>query len=178
MLVRLIAALFFLATLPALADDAPLPPLTPKAKPLVMAADDAMTTSQCVGKPETPLCAVETMLACWERGDHHLCRIGLNLDHEPRYGGGAPHPEDIYLYRVVKREILTKKTLPWKPDEVLERPGIVSPQEGDMRIDVWLVRCTKEISPEACDHYKYAATSAFIVRHEGDRWSVLQWFDL
>jgi hypothetical protein len=131
-----------------------------------------------VGNPATPMCAIETMFACWNRGDHHLCRIGLNLDHEPNYGGGAPHPDDVYLYRVVKRQILTKKTLPWKPEDVLERPGLKAPEAGDMRVDIWMVRCTKEITPAACENNKYASTSAFIVRREGDRWTVLQWFDL
>ena len=177
MLIRLIAVLFLVASLPALAADASLPPLTPEDKPLVMAFDDAQTTSKCIGNPATPMCAIDTMQACWLRGDHHLCRIGLNLDHEPRYGGGAPHPEDIYVYRVVKRKVLTKKTLPWKPEEVLERPGLLAPQEGDMEVDIWEVRCTKVIPPEGCDHNNYASVSGFIVRREGDRWTVLQWFD-
>jgi hypothetical protein len=175
---RTIAVLLLLAAVPAFAADPDLPPLTSKDKPLVMAFDEARTTSQCVGKPATPMCAIETMFACWNRGDHHLCRIGLNLDHEPNYGGGAPHPDDVYLYRVVKRQILTKKTLPWKPEDVLERPGLKAPEAGDMRVDIWMVRCNKEISPAACENDKYASTSAFIVRREGDRWTVLQWFDL
>jgi len=179
----MIARLFAIALgvsigFPAFADDVPLPEITPKDKPLVMQFDPAKTSSQCVGDPKTPLCAIETMMACWERGDHHLCRIGLNLDHEPRYGGGLPHPEDIYLYRVLKSSILTKKTLPWGPVDVLERPGLKAPEAGDLRIDIWMVRCTNEISPKGCDNYKYAGKGAYIVRREGDRWTVLQWFDL
>lgn len=31
--------------------------------------------STCIGRPETPLCAVETFLACFARRDAGLCRI-------------------------------------------------------------------------------------------------------
>ncbi len=87
-------------------------------------------------------------------------------------------PKTFTSIEFIKREVLTKKTLPWEPFEVLERPGLMAPQEGDVRIDIWMVRCTKEISPEGCDHYKYAGNGAYIVRREGDRWSVMQWSDL
>jgi len=30
--------------------------------------------SRCIGRPETPLCAVETLLACFARRDAELCR--------------------------------------------------------------------------------------------------------
>ena len=183
MVLRFLSAAFVLAAAlvwavpPALADDVPLPDVTPKDRPMVMTFQDADSSSKCVGNPETPLCAIETMMACWQRGDHHLCRIGLNLDHEPRYGGGAPHPDDVFLYWVAKRAVLTKKTLPWDPLDVLERPGLTAPQVGDMRIDIADVRCTKKVSPETCD-YKNKSTAAFILRQEGNRWTVLQWSDL
>lgn len=31
--------------------------------------------SRCIGRPETPLCAVETLLACFARRDPDLCRL-------------------------------------------------------------------------------------------------------
>lgn len=31
--------------------------------------------SRCIGRPETPLCAVETLLACFARRDPELCRV-------------------------------------------------------------------------------------------------------
>ena len=33
------------------------------------------STGNCVGDPRTPLCAVETQLACWVRRDPRLCEI-------------------------------------------------------------------------------------------------------
>ena len=36
-------------------------------------------TSQCIGDPRTPLCAVETLLACFTRHDMSLCRrVGVD----------------------------------------------------------------------------------------------------
>lgn len=31
--------------------------------------------SRCIGRPDTPLCAVETLLACFARRDADLCRV-------------------------------------------------------------------------------------------------------
>ena len=42
-----------------------------------IAASDA--TSGCIGNPVTPLCAVETFIACWVRADPALCRrVGVD----------------------------------------------------------------------------------------------------
>lgn len=35
----------------------------------------ARSDSRCIGRPETPLCAVETLLACFARRDPELCRV-------------------------------------------------------------------------------------------------------
>jgi hypothetical protein len=35
----------------------------------------ARSDSRCIGSPETPLCAVETLLACFARRDTDLCRV-------------------------------------------------------------------------------------------------------
>src|SRR5919204_386353 len=40
-------------------------------------------TSACVGDPKTPICAVETVLACLQRGDWKLCESALPPGTEP-----------------------------------------------------------------------------------------------
>jgi hypothetical protein len=40
----------------------------------VMTKDPKTTDSQCVGDPKTPVCAMETMLACLVRQEPDLCR--------------------------------------------------------------------------------------------------------
>jgi hypothetical protein len=39
----------------------------------ILGPDDKDTTSKCIGKPKTPICAVETFLACFVRDDESLC---------------------------------------------------------------------------------------------------------
>ncbi|MBM3556139.1 MAG: hypothetical protein FJX47_11370 [Alphaproteobacteria bacterium] len=40
----------------------------------VITRDPATTTSDCIGRPVTPLCAVETFIACRTREDFELCK--------------------------------------------------------------------------------------------------------
>ena len=89
--------LFFLliAALPLRADDRPPWRL--------IGPDGATTTSQCIGRPETPLCAVETLLACFQRSAADLCQ-GVD-DNAGQYAEvfHDPSPSDHYLaYRVLE----------------------------------------------------------------------------
>jgi hypothetical protein len=53
------------------------------AQPRIITATDA--TSMCIGDPRTPLCALETTLACRVRSDPVLCdKVGT-----PRFISGA-----------------------------------------------------------------------------------------
>lgn len=36
------------------------------------------TTSKCIGKPATPICAVETFVACADPSRKKLCAMGLS----------------------------------------------------------------------------------------------------
>lgn len=157
------------------AADVPLPPITPKGQFLVMTKDDATSTSKCIGNPVTPMCAVETVLACNVRGIDELCRIGMGLKTYPKYNFGPSLPE---IYRVVRREILTDRRFPWRPDKDLdERPGEISLQAGDIRIDLFEKDCWHDtISPTACTtDPDIPSRVAFIVRRQGDRWAVIDW---
>ena len=55
-----------------------LAPPTAKPKPArwrIMTMEDATSTSRCIGDPRTPLCAVETLMACFIRRQVRLCTI-------------------------------------------------------------------------------------------------------
>jgi len=58
-------------------------------------------TSRCIGNPRTPICAVETYLACVVRLDHDLCdKIGY---HGVYLGNSAqPMSYRILSYRVIR----------------------------------------------------------------------------
>lgn len=168
------AALVLSAALPALAEDVPLPPLTPKGEYLVMTQDDATSTSKCIGSPVTPMCAVETMLACWSRAIDDLCRIAMAVGKNPDIGRGKPGPNMIY--RVVRREVLNERTFPWPPKRDRSwRPGGLTMRSGDIRIDIIDKSCWDEISSAACDPVWSLVPTAFIVRQQNNRWTVITW---
>jgi hypothetical protein len=165
MVPRLIFAVFLAAAaLPALADDVPLPELTPKGQYLVMTQDDATSTSKCIGDPKTPMCAVETLMACYQRGDENLCRVS-GLEPQPALGG-------ITIYRVVRREVLTDRHFPWTPvRDPKGRPGEIRMRAGDIRIDIITKHCRNDVSQRVCDvHWTFP--EAYIVRQQDDRWKV------
>ena len=77
---------------------------------------DETTTSKCIGKPVTPICAVETFLACAEPSRKKLCamvsRPGLSEEHGADEDANRPpspsrkleytiveHPKIIHLPR-------------------------------------------------------------------------------
>ena len=61
--------------------------------------------SRCIGRPETPLCAVETLLACFARRDDSLC---WRVWHPPGAGTqlfpGETRPGYWWSYRVAGAE--------------------------------------------------------------------------
>jgi len=61
--------------------------------------------SDCIGHPDTPLCAVETLLACFARRDEALC---WRVWQPPRAGGslfaGEKRPGYWWSYRVAAAE--------------------------------------------------------------------------
>jgi hypothetical protein len=171
----LLTARLIAASLPALAadDDVPLPPITPVDGYFVMNRDDATSSSKCIGDPKTPLCAVETAMACEIRGNDDLCRIGMGLE-KPGLTFLRLPPE---IYWVVRREVLMEQTIPWRSHELDWRPGEASVQAGDIRIDVVEKVCSKgEFSHTACEtDPDVPAISTYIVRRRGDRWAVIDW---
>jgi len=178
MIPRLLAAagLLVLAITPAhAADDVPLPPLTPKGQFFVMTMDDATSSGKCIGRPITPMCAVETMLACYVRGKDDLCRIGQGLEKD---SGIVTGPLSPMIYWVVRREVLTDRRFPWRPGPREGRRGELSMKPGDVRIDIYMKDCPGQIIPAACtiDVTGYVSPRiAYIVRRYGDHWSVVDW---
>jgi len=174
------AALVLAAALPALAaDDVPLPPLTPKGEYLVMTQDDATSSSKCIGNPATPMCAVETLLACFVRGKDHLCQsaLGVAWDKVPDFVSKLDWPPVIY--RVVRREVLDDRHFPWRPQRDMDwRPGELDLRAADIRIDLVRKECWEKVTvPCACEAPARGprGATAYIVRHEKGRWAVVTW---
>lgn len=71
--------------------------------------DRADASSRCIGDPATPVCAVETLLACRVRGEARLCAtVGLDLAlleaaaEGLRDGGAGPDPMTVMAARAVE----------------------------------------------------------------------------
>lgn len=92
------------------AEPSDLPPIDPPGVWHTLTQDDATTDSKCIGNPVTPLCAVETIRACFTRRDDSLCQIGMGLDHLPGLSLTNKRPELSERYRVVSvKKIVSDK---------------------------------------------------------------------
>ncbi len=68
----------------------------------IIGANEQSTSSRCIGRAETPLCAVETLLACFEWSRPDLCRL-VDADSDQYAGvfGDPADPTKYLAYRVV-----------------------------------------------------------------------------
>jgi hypothetical protein len=115
--IPLCAAVLYLSacSTPALTQADPLADVPSPSEDRFISQNDA--TSTCIGDPRTPLCAVETFLACSSRQNLDLCDL-VGVKH-------FSYPDEKYTsrYRIVSAKVLTqddmtedlKDTDWWKP---------------------------------------------------------------
>ncbi|MGQ0664772.1 MAG: hypothetical protein ACT4P2_14570 [Pseudomonadota bacterium] len=138
----------------------------------VMHWADEASTSKCVGKPSTPLCAVETFLACFVRKDDRLCRIGGG-PHEPqRFYESRKTLISYWRYRVVSAKRLKAEEI---PEEANESRGGVKRHErytvrpGDTMLELRYVLCFIGADPCGSEDRRLY----YFVRQFKDRWRVI-----
>ncbi|MDK9722141.1 MAG: hypothetical protein OEL53_13270 [Rhodospirillales bacterium] len=149
---------------PAQADDAAridLPPIDGPDQWHLMTHDDATSTSQCIGDPKTPLCAIETVLACFLRHNDHLCRIGTGNPDFPEGIKSIVQPAYTQRYWVAAAEFVTAN----KPSYAKVR--YLKPHVGDIAVRIhdapcYDQKCYKPVGPPAI----------YLVRRNGDKWMV------
>lgn len=145
------------------AADPDLPPLDPPGHWRKLTRDDKTTTSRCIGRPVTPLCAIETLHACFVRNDKDLCRIANGYE-PPDFGVTVEFNETV-RYRVVSA---------WRL-----RPQNVQPQNlgwdakgtreiGDIELGVTEIRCTPRCAGEP------TRTSIYTLRQFSNFWRVVR----
>jgi len=134
-----------------------------------MTLDDATSTSKCVGKFDTPVCAVETVVACFARGKDELCDLATQTPANPDDDLSPPPAHYTRtLYRLVWTQRLTQAAIEDIPRAAnVERPG-------DLRIDVLKRSCHMYNGVENCSPAP-SDPNIFTVRKIGDRWVVLDW---
>lgn len=139
------------------ATDAPDPGRFPEIRRITQTE----ATSGCIGDPRTPLCAVETFLACFERKDRSLCRaVSVEIS---SFVNSAFRATEYHLLKeyVIRAEDVPQrlKNAPWY------QPGIV-----DMELNQRY--CRREVPP--CDGTEWNRYS-FSVKQSGDTWVVVDW---
>lgn len=153
-----------------------------------MTFDNATSSSNCIGNPVTPLCAVETMEACGIRSDKPLCDTvgfdntdGLVADDYLRLW--------IFKYELVGSQLLEDSDIPpWA--KVLDDKSWKS---GDRALRLWWWGCRPEDEcvvrtredptleyGEGCSTEKYCGRedipTTYILRHTGNHWSVVDYY--
>ena len=152
------------------------------------------TSSRCIGKPTTPICAVETYLACmiWERPD--LCR--MVRDHH-RDDGKTKYLTRTYRLNYLVRTVDRPDDLIWPHllgenyhYDLLTVPNEDIYKRGDPRM-VWVIAeqrgCTIDVPEECTELDKYKAmppqrlfevkTFEYILVPEKRRWKII-WNDI
>lgn len=118
------------------AADPDLPRADPRGYWRQVTLDPETTTSKCIGNLSTPLCAVETMVACRERHDWDMCAAASSSGWRPVVEGPVSRFFSRSRYRIAWTGRVTRRTLddiPWYHS---------SAQPGDLRIEVLLIPCT------------------------------------
>jgi hypothetical protein len=180
---------FFVLFAPALGSaaesDPDLPAIDPPGRGRIMGHDDATSTSTCVGNPITPLCAVESIIACFVRNRDDLCQIGMGLDRPPGMVRGEFTPYSYQRYRVLSAKKFGEKDLP--PPRQLSLSAALSPpwwhrpqnlenRPGDVQIIVLEQTCWR--NSDRCSPVFTSDRFTYYVRqtgHFGIRWVVIDW---
>jgi hypothetical protein len=116
-------------------------------------------TSKCIGQPKTPICAVETLLACRGLNKQELCDlVGV---HNQRLDGEAYS----YSYRIMKSHIYAKREIPKSlADSYWIKPGYADVVIEDISFDN--MKCT-----DFC-------RVSYAVRPSPTGWIVIEWVAL
>lgn len=115
----------------------------------------ARSDSRCIGRPETPLCAVETLLACFARRDTDLCRIVWSVGPAGLGFEATQHWRYWWSYRVAAAEQVT-------PDEAV--------------IAIAGRSCGLQLAEPDCGTTSPAPPTRYRVRQvAGGQWQVQDW---
>lgn len=117
-------------------------------------------TSDCIDVPKSPVCAVETILACTSRIDKAMCaRAGITNFHY------QDKPDERLRYRILAVKVLAGKDIPkwhWeKPDGLRPDDVEVIVQKPDLRAAF----CPKS-----------GCKFTYFVKPDGIDWRVVSWF--
>lgn len=133
----------------------PLADVPPPDELRFITADNA--TSQCIGDPKTPLCAVETFKACFARNDMKLCRK-VGVDSPNLFLG----PKQNVSYSVLEQRVLTDA------DMTKELKNADWWKVG--YVDITIIEFFPDV-PERKHGQKYS----YSVKSAGNEWHIASW---
>ena len=142
---------------------------TPETPLNIITFDSAAST--CIGKPVTPLCAVETLLACFVRGGYSLCRSAFWSKAKAEWFAAKRHPNDIIKYRVRSTERLTRQTIPvpgWNPE------GIYAEKPGDVIVILEIFDCGAVTPMCEAPEFGPPRMTYYVARRSGKHWWVIE----
>ena len=122
-------------------------------------------TSDCIGDPRTPLCALDTLVACTARRDHSLCNRALWRDMRVLWPAGTARGTAEYV--VAESKVMTKSDI---DSEIVTLAGPHVP--GDIRF-VLLERYCSATLP-ICKSGGWYLTY-YWVRKKHDSWRLIAW---
>ena len=116
-----------------------------------------------LGEPVTPLCAVMTFKACFEREDAELCRsVGVEGITEPK--GGVRIPFEVWVIRELR--VGANACIGAKPGD----PPCLG-EKGE--VEILLLEC----GAPGCDPHVEGAPMSYWITPLGDRWRIKGWSD-
>lgn len=118
-------------------------------------------TSDYIGDPLTPICAVETFIACYARDEPKLCRVASGPKRRPPPSGSFTPNSTLYRLLEVKRLERSDFPADWSDDGKRAHPG-------DVKIVAWTRECWND-----CD--RVGVRENYWVRQDGDHWWIV-WY--
>jgi len=138
---------------PAIAGDAP----KTIDRSQVRVITESQATSDCIGDPKTPLCAVETLIACFARQDRALCRrVG-----QPNFRHKGPPWISEYVH--VSSTVIRAEEI--RPDEDF----LSWKKAGNLKVRLEMRTCDKSCQEETWSWFLYILAPA------PGGWNVVSW---
>lgn len=167
-MIRLVSALcglisFAFAGIATASGDPDVPKPDPPGHWRVITQDDATTTSKCVGNPNTPICALDTLSACAVRGDKTLCELAYRTE-KSTDGTTRVKSGEYIKYRIISAERVKAKDVPAPGSVEFYRYG--KWKAGDIEIIAAFRPCTGK----KCDRWRAARTMMFFERAGDGLW--------
>jgi hypothetical protein len=127
---------------------------------------DETSTSKCLGKPTTPLCALDTLLACFLRRTWEICHVAFrSMEADDDFLRGRTSLGGYLEYRVDEARPLRKADIPYH-----DRDFRKDVHRGDL-----LIRFQRAWCSGFCSESSYEPVKLCVYKKSGS-WTSCGWF--